>query len=207
ELLPNESPAACVAFLRRAHNWYADRGITIERVLSDNGNGYRSLAWRDACPRAPHPAPLHTLAAAADQRESRSARQDTAARMGLPPRLPLERPPRPRAPQLPALVQPPPTAQLPRRPPTHQPRLTGPWVSQLDGLHHHGAGVAHSWLNRGDDPFGRRADVVRDVEVELRHAAVDAERAADARRLAVAPEQQEVVRVCVRLLGQSAHGH
>ena len=105
ELLPNESPAACVAFLRRAHNWYADRGITIERVLSDNGNGYRSLAWRDACPRAPHPAPLHTLAAAADQRESRSARQDTAARMGLPPRLPLERPPRPRAPQLPALVQ------------------------------------------------------------------------------------------------------
>src|SRR5947207_6504524 len=151
ELLPNESPAACVAFLRRPHNWYAHRGIPIARVLSDNGNGYRSLAWRDACPRAPHPAPLHTLAAAADQRESRSARQDTAARMGLPPRLPLERPPRPRAPQLPALVQPPPTAQLPRRPPTHQPRLTGPWVSQLDGLRQRAPDAMH------DDPVSAPA--------------------------------------------------
>jgi len=49
ELLPSESPADCVAFLRRAVNWYADRGITIERMLTDNGNGYRSFAWRDAC--------------------------------------------------------------------------------------------------------------------------------------------------------------
>jgi transposase InsO family protein len=49
ELLRSERPADCVAFLRRAVGWYADRGITIERVLSDNGNGYRSFAWRDAC--------------------------------------------------------------------------------------------------------------------------------------------------------------
>jgi transposase InsO family protein len=49
ELLPSESPADCVAFFRRAVAWYAERGITVERVLSDNGNGYRSFAWRDAC--------------------------------------------------------------------------------------------------------------------------------------------------------------
>lgn len=49
ELLASESPADCVAFLRRAVAWYAERGITIERVLSDNGNGYRSCAWRDTC--------------------------------------------------------------------------------------------------------------------------------------------------------------
>ena len=49
ELLPSERPADCVAFLHRAVAWYAERGITIERVLSDNGNGYRSFAWRDAC--------------------------------------------------------------------------------------------------------------------------------------------------------------
>jgi transposase InsO family protein len=49
ELLPSESPADCVAFLRRAVGWYAERGIVVERVLSDNGNGYRSYAWRDAC--------------------------------------------------------------------------------------------------------------------------------------------------------------
>jgi transposase InsO family protein len=47
ELLPTESPQACTAFLRRASGWYADQGITIERVLSDNGNGYRSFLWRD----------------------------------------------------------------------------------------------------------------------------------------------------------------
>jgi Integrase core domain len=29
--------------------WYAERGVTIERVLSDNGNGYRSHAWATAC--------------------------------------------------------------------------------------------------------------------------------------------------------------
>ena len=45
ELLPSESPADCVAFLRRAVRWYGQRGINIERVLSDNGNGYRSQAW------------------------------------------------------------------------------------------------------------------------------------------------------------------
>jgi transposase InsO family protein len=49
ELLPSEGPADCVAFLRRAVAWYAAHGVNIERVLSDNGNGYRSFAWRDAC--------------------------------------------------------------------------------------------------------------------------------------------------------------
>ena len=49
ELLPSESPDDCVAFFRRAVSWYSERGITVERVLSDNGNGYRSIAWRDAC--------------------------------------------------------------------------------------------------------------------------------------------------------------
>lgn len=49
ELLPSESPVDCAAFLHRAASWYLERGITIERVLSDNGNGYRSFAWRDAC--------------------------------------------------------------------------------------------------------------------------------------------------------------
>ena len=49
ELLPGERPADCVAFLRRAHGWYAREGITIERVISDNGNGYRSETWANAC--------------------------------------------------------------------------------------------------------------------------------------------------------------
>jgi transposase InsO family protein len=49
ELLASEHPPDCVAFLRRAVAWYAEREISVERVLTDNGNGYRSFAWRDAC--------------------------------------------------------------------------------------------------------------------------------------------------------------
>jgi transposase InsO family protein len=49
ERRPRESPTDCAAFLRTAVSFYGERGITVERVLSDNGNGYRSFAWRDAC--------------------------------------------------------------------------------------------------------------------------------------------------------------
>jgi transposase InsO family protein len=49
ELRARESPADCAAFVRGAVAFYAERGIAVERVLSDNGNGYRSFAWRDAC--------------------------------------------------------------------------------------------------------------------------------------------------------------
>jgi len=34
---------------RRAVDWFAGRGVTIERVLSENGSAYRSLLWRDTC--------------------------------------------------------------------------------------------------------------------------------------------------------------
>jgi transposase InsO family protein len=44
-----ENAINCVAFLARAAAWFAERGIAIERVLTDNGMGYRSLAWRDLC--------------------------------------------------------------------------------------------------------------------------------------------------------------
>jgi transposase InsO family protein len=49
ELQASESPAACALFLRRAVGWYRAHGIEVERVLSDNGNGYRSLLWRATC--------------------------------------------------------------------------------------------------------------------------------------------------------------
>jgi transposase InsO family protein len=49
ELLCGERPADCVAFLERAHAWYASQGVCVERVLTDNGNGYRSQAWASAC--------------------------------------------------------------------------------------------------------------------------------------------------------------
>ncbi len=49
EILPTESPHDCSRFLRRTVAWYGERGVAVERVLSDNGNGYRSRLWRDTC--------------------------------------------------------------------------------------------------------------------------------------------------------------
>jgi len=44
-----ENTVNCVAFLERAVVWFAERGITIERLLTDNGNGYRSRKWKRLC--------------------------------------------------------------------------------------------------------------------------------------------------------------
>ena len=44
-----ENTDNCVAFLERAITWFAQQGITTERVLTDNGSGYRSHAWRERC--------------------------------------------------------------------------------------------------------------------------------------------------------------
>jgi transposase InsO family protein len=44
-----ENTVNCVAFLQRALAWFAARGIVVEKVLTDNGNGYRSIAWRELC--------------------------------------------------------------------------------------------------------------------------------------------------------------
>ena len=37
------------AVLVRAVEWFNQRGITVERVLSDNAGAYRSHLWRDTC--------------------------------------------------------------------------------------------------------------------------------------------------------------
>jgi len=42
EVLDDEKGATCVAFLRRAIAWLASQGVTVERVMTDNGTGYRS---------------------------------------------------------------------------------------------------------------------------------------------------------------------
>ncbi|MBA2382835.1 MAG: IS481 family transposase [Chloroflexi bacterium] len=49
EELPDESPKTTAAFLRRAWRFYAGHGITIERILTDNGGCYRSRELAAAC--------------------------------------------------------------------------------------------------------------------------------------------------------------
>jgi len=49
EILPAEDTECCVGFLDRARSWFGMHHVRVERVLTDNGNGYRSNAWRDLC--------------------------------------------------------------------------------------------------------------------------------------------------------------
>jgi transposase InsO family protein len=49
EIQPDEHPATAVAFLRRALGWFAQRGVRVERVMTDNGNPYRSQLHNIAC--------------------------------------------------------------------------------------------------------------------------------------------------------------
>jgi transposase InsO family protein len=49
EVHDDETAATAIGVLVRAVAWFAVRGVTVERVLSDNGSAYKSHAWRDTC--------------------------------------------------------------------------------------------------------------------------------------------------------------
>ena len=49
EIHNDETAATATAVLRHAAAWFAARGVTIERVLSDNGSAYKSRLWADTC--------------------------------------------------------------------------------------------------------------------------------------------------------------
>jgi len=49
EVLPDEQASTAIGFLRRALAFYASYGITVERVLTDNGSPYRSTVHAIAC--------------------------------------------------------------------------------------------------------------------------------------------------------------
>ena len=76
----------------RALAWFVGHGVTVERVMTDNGSAYRSHALPPgpaAARPAPHPHPaLH----AAHQRQGRALHPDQPARMGLRP-TPISLPP------------------------------------------------------------------------------------------------------------------
>jgi transposase InsO family protein len=42
EILPDQTARSCIAFLERAIAWFAARAVTVQRIMTDNGSGYRS---------------------------------------------------------------------------------------------------------------------------------------------------------------------
>ena len=51
EILPDERKASASPFAR-AFAWFARHGVIVERIMTDNGNAYRSHDFRDACASA-----------------------------------------------------------------------------------------------------------------------------------------------------------
>ncbi|MET7791668.1 IS481 family transposase, partial [Streptomyces sp900116325] len=47
EILTDETKETATAFWTRAHAFFAQAGITVERVLTDNGSCYKSHLWRN----------------------------------------------------------------------------------------------------------------------------------------------------------------
>ena len=49
EVHDDETKETADRVLRNAVAWFAERGVTVQRVLTDNGSCYRSHLWHDAC--------------------------------------------------------------------------------------------------------------------------------------------------------------
>jgi transposase InsO family protein len=51
KVMPSERKRSAIAFLKAALAYYASLGVTVERVMTDNGSCYKSFAFRRACKR------------------------------------------------------------------------------------------------------------------------------------------------------------
>lgn len=49
EILDDETSVTTIGFFDRAVQWFANRGVTAQRVMTDNGVPYRSHAFADRC--------------------------------------------------------------------------------------------------------------------------------------------------------------
>jgi transposase InsO family protein len=49
EVLPDEKRTATTGFLVRALRWFRQRGIKVERIMTDNGSGYIARLFANAC--------------------------------------------------------------------------------------------------------------------------------------------------------------
>ena len=97
EVLPDEKAVTAIGFSQRAHAWFADLGITVEVVQTDNGSCYKAFAFTaaiEATGARHHRLPPRRPAM---ERQSRTLQPHPARRMGLRPRLPIRNRPHRRA--------------------------------------------------------------------------------------------------------------
>ena len=132
EICADEKAVTAIGVLHRAVAWFADHGVIVERVLSDNGSAYKSFAWRDACAelRITHKRtrPYRPQTNGKIERFHRTLADGWAyARLYESHRTAQHR-----ATGLAALLQSPPSPLRHRRPATGHQTDQPPWTSHLD---------------------------------------------------------------------------
>jgi len=124
-ILPDEKAVSAIAFLGDAVRFYARLGVTVERVMTDNGSCYKSFAFRAACRelglRHIRTRPYTPRTNGKDQRQGRTLHQDRAPVMGLCAGLPDLGPAQEASARLAPQLQLAPTAWRHRIKATHQP--------------------------------------------------------------------------------------
>jgi hypothetical protein len=130
EIHDDEQAVTAVGFWQRARAFFAQHGIVVRAVLTDNGPATDPRTGsRSSSPAVPsHAAPSPT---APDQRQGRTLQPHPPRGMGLRPRLQLRSRTTTTARQLAAHLQPSPLPHRPRGPTTDHPRRQPPWALQL----------------------------------------------------------------------------
>ena len=83
EVLPDEKASSAIAFLRRAVAFYRRHGITVERVMTDNGSRLPRRDPRHRLQDHRHPPPPHPPSPTTDQRKGRAVHPHHARQLGL----------------------------------------------------------------------------------------------------------------------------
>ena len=82
-VMKTERKGCAITFLKAAVAYYANLGITVERVMTDNGSCYKAFAFRRACKRLGLRHIRTRPYTPQDKRQSRTLHPDRPARMGL----------------------------------------------------------------------------------------------------------------------------
>ena len=128
EICDDETAATAITVLRNAIAWFAERGVSVQRVLTDNGSAYKSHAWRDTCTELGITPKKTRPYRPQNQRQGRTLPPHPRRRLGTRPLLHL----RNRTPQSPARLaaslQSPPPPHRHRRQTTHHQVDQRPWA-------------------------------------------------------------------------------
>lgn len=129
EILADERKETASAFWVRANAYFTARGITVERVLTDNGSASRSTAFADALGEVVHKRtrPYRPQTNGKVERFNRTLEQEWAYARPYPLRSRARR----RVPRLPPHLRSPPRPHRTQARLTSRPRTQPPWAQHL----------------------------------------------------------------------------